>query len=102
MRAGVADYFSVVALSEVPRRELLDECLDAGAETPSITRLEGSRWHGGRLWSYKAGSTVLGRADSDDSGCGERRHKREGGRASQGWLGATGVQPGSRYTISET
>ena len=60
MRAGVADYFSVVALSEVPRRELLDECLDAGAETPSITRLEGSRWRGGRLWSYKPGSTVSG------------------------------------------
>jgi hypothetical protein len=27
--------------------------LNAGAETPSITRLEGSRWRGGRLWSWK-------------------------------------------------
>src|SRR5215213_3400114 len=25
---------------------------DADAETPSITRLEGSRWRGGRLWSW--------------------------------------------------
>jgi hypothetical protein len=29
-----------------------DEHLDANAETPSITRLEGSRWRGGRLWSW--------------------------------------------------
>jgi hypothetical protein len=32
----------------VSRREWLVEQLDAGAETPSITRLEGSRWRGGR------------------------------------------------------
>jgi hypothetical protein len=49
-----------LALSEVSRREELDEHLDASAETPSITRLEGSRWCDGRLWSYKPGSTVLG------------------------------------------
>ena len=29
---------------------------DAGAEGLSITRLEGSRWRGGRLWSRKPGS----------------------------------------------
>ena len=29
-----------------------DEHPDADAETPSITRLEGSRWRGGRLWSW--------------------------------------------------
>src|SRR5580765_4867725 len=29
-----------------------DEHPDAHAETPSITRLEGSRWRGGRLWSW--------------------------------------------------
>jgi hypothetical protein len=46
------------ALSEVSRRESLDEQLDANAETPSITRLEGSRWRGGRLWSYKPDSTM--------------------------------------------
>ena len=42
-----------LALSEVSRPELLDGHLDVRAETPSITRLEGSRWRGGRLWSYK-------------------------------------------------
>src|SRR5688572_5839635 len=31
---------------------MLDEHPDARAETPSITRLEGSRWRGGRLWSW--------------------------------------------------
>jgi hypothetical protein len=31
---------------------LPDEHADANAETPSITRLEGSRWRGGRLWSW--------------------------------------------------
>jgi hypothetical protein len=31
---------------------LPDEYPDANAETPSITRLEGSRWRGGRLWSW--------------------------------------------------
>jgi hypothetical protein len=30
-----------------------DEHPDGHAETPSITRLEGSRWRGGRLWSWK-------------------------------------------------
>jgi len=54
-----------LALSVVSRREWLGEQLDAGAETPSITRLEGSRWHGGRLWSYKPGSTAAGVRDSD-------------------------------------
>ena len=44
------------ALSEVSRRESLNEYLDAGAETPSITDFEGSRWRGGRLWSRKPGS----------------------------------------------
>jgi hypothetical protein len=28
------------------------------AEALSITRLEGSRWRGGRLWSYKHGGRV--------------------------------------------
>ena len=42
-----------LAISEVSRPELLDKHLDVRAETPSITRLEGSRWRGGRLWSYK-------------------------------------------------
>jgi hypothetical protein len=37
---------------------MLDEHLDVRAETPSITRLEGSRWRGGRLWSYKHGAEV--------------------------------------------
>jgi hypothetical protein len=36
----------------VSRRSRLDEHLDGDAETPSITRLEGSRWRGGRLWSW--------------------------------------------------
>ena len=34
------------------RRTRLDEHPEADAETPSITRLEGSRWRGGRLWSW--------------------------------------------------
>jgi hypothetical protein len=38
--------------SEVSRRSRPDKHLDANAETPSITRLEGSRWRGGRLWSW--------------------------------------------------
>jgi hypothetical protein len=29
--------------------------IDAGAEALSITRLEGSRWCAGRLWSYEPG-----------------------------------------------
>jgi hypothetical protein len=36
----------------VSRRSMPDEHPDAHAETPSITRLEGSRWRGGRLWSW--------------------------------------------------
>ena len=31
---------------------MLAEYPDARAESPSITRLEGSRWRGGRLWSW--------------------------------------------------
>src|SRR5687767_9253013 len=34
-------------------------CLDAVAEALSITRLEGSRWRGGRLWSRELGSEGL-------------------------------------------
>ena len=49
-----------LALSEVSRFPWLDEHLDTSAETPSITRLEGSRWRGRRLWSYKPGATVSG------------------------------------------
>ena len=60
LRAPKATPDKSLALSEVSRREWLDEHLDADAETPSITRLEGSRWRGGRLWSYKPGSTVSG------------------------------------------
>ena len=35
-----------------------DGRLDAEAEALSITRLEGSRWRGGRLWSCKLGSLM--------------------------------------------
>src|SRR5262245_31051369 len=49
-----------LALSEVSRRASLDEALGANAETLSITRLEGSRCRGGRLWSYKPDSPMLG------------------------------------------
>jgi hypothetical protein len=38
--------------------------LDGDAEALSITRLEGSGWRGGRLWSYKLGSPA--------GVCGER------------------------------
>ena len=34
---------------------MMGGCTDAVAEVLSITRLEGSRWRGGRLWSYKPG-----------------------------------------------
>jgi hypothetical protein len=36
----------------VPRRKELRCELDVEAEALSITRLEGSRWRGGRLWSW--------------------------------------------------
>jgi hypothetical protein len=57
-RAVQNDHEKSLALSEVSRPEELDEQLDLRAETPSITRLEGSRWRGGRLWSYKREARV--------------------------------------------
>jgi hypothetical protein len=36
---------------------------DASAEALSITRLEGSRWRGGRLWSRELGSEDVGESE---------------------------------------
>jgi hypothetical protein len=80
-------------------------CIDAYAEALSITRLEGSRWRGGRLWSYKPRSRTAERLVRVDV-AGTSRHQnrvspgsREGvvvahlpeGRAeTEEWLGVRG------------
>src|SRR5437879_11900575 len=40
---------------------------DADAESLSITRLEGSRWRGGRLWSHELGSESVSESESRPS-----------------------------------
>src|SRR5262249_4787694 len=68
------------ALSGVSRREQVAKQPDGDAETRSITRLEGSRWRGGRLWSYKPGSTAGGMRRVRRTGCVRRRQLRDVGR----------------------
>lgn len=72
----------------------------AGAEALSITRLEGSRWRGGRLWSRKPGSGSGARLD--------RVRVAETGRVPRPWwcdhvdgsMAPTGLPPASRRTTS--
>src|SRR4029453_6604233 len=47
-----------------------DEHSDAHAETPSITRLEGSRWRGGRLWSWNQDLRAWTGGDQEAGGAG--------------------------------
>ena len=54
------------------RRTTLDEHPEAKAETPSITRLEGSRWRGGRLWSWNRDSRAWAGADRAADGARAR------------------------------
>jgi hypothetical protein len=67
-----------LALSEVSRRESTGEYPDAGAETPSITRLEGSRWRGGPAMELRARFPDVGRDRVGRRGrvCGNWRSTR--------------------------
>jgi hypothetical protein len=73
-----------------------------GAETLSITRLEGSRWRGGRLWSWNR--DLRARAVADSRGVGARAaaaHTRRVAREST-TPEATGSHQGSRQSTPGT
>ena len=76
--------------------------LDADAETLSITRLEGSRWRGGRLWSWNR-DPERGPEEMERSAARERRRhaRRRVARARRVPVGGARSR-GLRHTTPET
>src|SRR5580700_5241448 len=72
------------------------------AETPSITRLEGSRWRGGRLWSWnrdlRAWAVADGRAVGARAAAARTRDVARDGTTAE----ATGSPQGSKHTAPDT
>src|SRR5688572_18003013 len=81
---------------------MLDEHPDARAEIPSITRLEGSRWRGGRLWSWNRDSRAWTVGDQAAGGArATAAPTRVEARAPAGVAGGSAIR-GVRHTPPET
>ena len=76
--------------------------LDVEAEALSITRLEGSRWRGGRLWSWNRDLRAWGVVDRGAvGGRAAAARTRRVERTGRG-LEATGSHDGLRHTAPDT
>jgi hypothetical protein len=86
----------------VPRRKSARMCPEVEAEALSITRLEGSRWRGGRLWSWKQDPgawSVADRAAVGARAAAARTRQVEGTGAARA---AMASHEGSRHTTPDT